>query len=230
MDNANEVVPGAKFSERLVVFIQKNRIAIVSGSVAVFLAIAVVGGVYAFMEGAEKKAASVVEALSGRYEELRALGDEPARAEKGAALLADLLKAGKGKGFSGARALFIAGSYHADGKDWADAEKYWLEAAASAPKAYLAPIAIYNAASAAEERGDGKKALELYARCAAEYEESFPLVSRALFAVGRINEDMKDYGAANAAYRKIVDRSGGDGWTKLAHSRILSIAAKEGAN
>ncbi|MFA6507890.1 MAG: tetratricopeptide repeat protein, partial [Treponemataceae bacterium] len=155
--------------------------------------------------------------------------DDAKKNENVTALIADLKKVSIKKGYAAARALSITASVYADKKEWAEAEKNWLEAAQVDPKSYLAPIALYNAAAAAEERGDNKKALELYNRCAGEFKDSFPLAPRALFATGRINEDLKDFTTANAAYKKIIEQWPNDSWTKLAHSRIISIAAKKGA-
>lgn len=228
MANAPQTTEGSKFSERLGMFIQKNRTVLLTIIIVVFVGIAGIGTVYAVVQSSEKKAAAAVEALSDRYEELRVVQDDPKNEEKIASLLVDLKKAGEGKDFTAARALSIAATVYADKKEWAEAEKHWISAAAASPKSYLAPISLYNAAAAAEERGDGKKALELYAQCVDAYKDGFPLAPRALFATGRIHEELKDFAAANSAYKKIIDQWPNDGWTKLAHSRILSIAATEG--
>jgi TolA-binding protein len=228
MANAPQSAEGVKFSERLGIFIQKNKTVLLTVIVASFVAIIGTGVALSVVQASGKKAASMVEALAEQYEELRAEADAGKNEEKIASLLENLKKAGAMKGYTAARALSIAASVYADKKDWSEAEKNWLSAAAAAPESNLAPVSIYNAAAAAEERGDNKTALELYARCADQYKETFPLAPRALFAIGRINEEMKDFTAADAAYKKIVDQWPNDGWTKLAQSRILKIAAAEG--
>ncbi len=229
MSTANETIQAVTWSDRLVQFIQKNRIILLAVIVAGVAGVALTGAVFAFLESSQKKSIAAAEGLIARYDELRAQTDDDAKTKKIDALIADALEAGKGKGFAASRSLALAGALYADKKEWSEAQKNWLAAADNAPTSYLAPIALYNAASAAEEFGDGKKALELYSRCADQYKDSFPLAARALFAVGRIDEDMKDFAAANAAYKKIIEQWPDDSWTKLAHSRILSIAAKEGA-
>jgi TolA-binding protein len=85
-------------------------------------------------------------------------------------------------------------------------------------------VALYNAATAAEERGDSLKALELYTRCAKEYEKTFPLMPRVYFAIGRIQESQKNNTEALAAYEKLVEKWPNDNWTKLARSRILMLS------
>lgn len=218
-----------QFADHLVEFIQKRRVALIAVVAVLFLGLAITGGVYYFMDSSAKKAISTVEALASQYDEIRAITDDAIKAEKNGTLLESLKKASQGKGFASARAFSLIAKIHADKKDWAEAEKNWIDASKSDPKSYLAPVSLYNAAAAAEEQGNNKKAVELYAQCAEEYKESFPLAPRALFAVGRINEGLKDFASANTAYKKIIDQWPNDSWTKLAHSRILSIAAVNGA-
>jgi tetratricopeptide (TPR) repeat protein len=229
MANTPQPTTSVKFSARLSSFIQRSRIVLITILIVVLVGIAGTGAVYAFIQSSQKKASANVEALADRYDALRAAKDDAKSDEKIAALISDLKAAGQGSGFNAARASSILAMISADKKDWADAEKHWLAAAAAASQSYLAPVSIYNAAAAAEEQGDNKKALELYVRCVDQYKDSFPLAPRALFAAGRINEALKDYAAANSAYKKIVEQWPNDGWTKLAHSRILSIAAIEGS-
>jgi tetratricopeptide (TPR) repeat protein len=230
MANAPHETAGVKFTERLGTFIQKNRTVLLTIVVVVFVGIAGTGTVYAILQSSGKKAAAKVEALADSYEEIRVLQGDAKKTERTDALLADLKKAGEGRGFTAARALSVAAAIQADKKDWTEAEKLWVSAAEAAPTSYLAPASLYNAAAAAEERGDGKRALELYCKCVDAYSETFPLAPRALFAVGRIQEGTKDYAAATAAYNKIIERWPNDGWTKLARSRILTIAATGNAN
>ena len=230
MSNApQEPKKSVKLADRLIAFIQKRRIVLMTSVIVIFAGIAITGGIYFFIETSEKSAASSIEAFAARYDELRATTDDSKKEEKITALIADLKKVATAKGYSSARAFAIIASIHADKKDWAEAERNWLDSVNAAPKSYLAPISLYNAAAADEEKGDSKKAVELYTKCANDYKDSFPLAPRALFAVGRINEDQKDYTAANATYKKIIEQWPNDNWTKLAHGRILSIAAREGA-
>ena len=229
MANAAQSTEGVKFSERLGLFIQKNKTALLAIVITMVTVIVGTGVVYSVVQASGKKAAAKVESLADSYEEIRVVQDDAKKTETIKVLLADLGKAGEGRGFTAARALSVAATIHADKMEWSEAEKLWLAAAGAAPTSYLAPVAVYNAATAAEERGDGKRALELYNQCVDKYADMFPLASRALFAAGRIHEEFKDFAAAEAAYKKIIERWPNDGWTKLAHSRILSIAAAESA-
>jgi tetratricopeptide (TPR) repeat protein len=136
--------------------------------------------------------------------------------------------AAKSSGYAKARSYGLLAAIAVDAKDWTKAEEYFVKSADANPKSYLAPAGYYNAATAAEERGDNTRAIELYTKCADGYTKDFPLAPRAYFAIGRLNETNKDIAAATAAYQKIVDTWPNDNWTKLANGRILALAALGG--
>lgn len=227
MASATEAKNKKTISESTLDFLQKNRVGLIAGIIVAAVAVVGVAVVAAVAEGARAKSVSDVEALAERYEAVRVLQDDEKKEEEVASVLASLealASAGKTP-YARARAFSLTAGIRADRKEWEAAEKAWISASEAQPKSYAAPAALYNAAVAAEERGDGAKAIELYTKCAES--PSFPLAQRAYFAVGRLNEDRNDYEAAMAAYRKIVAGWPGDGWTKLANSRILLLSATQ---
>jgi tetratricopeptide (TPR) repeat protein len=228
--NEGKSASRTKLSELLVDFIQKNRKSLIVVLICAVAVLAVVSGIVAYVDYSSKKAISVVEELSAEYGELAAVADEAARDAKTAELTEKALAAstdGMGS-YAKSRAFALLGTIYADKGNWAESEKAWLSSFDTAPKSYLAPVALYNAAVAAEERGDGEKAIELYAKCADGYKETFPMASRAYFAIGRLSEAKKDFDAAKKAYKTIVDTWPSDGWSKLANSRMIAISAAEG--
>ncbi len=230
MANAPVKTESVKFSDRLVAFIQKNRIGLLVGVAVIILGVIVFGATIAILDSNKEKAIAAVEALAERYDTIRIDTDEAKKGEAATALLAELQAFATGhSGYSAARAHSIAAGIRADRKEWTEAVTAWLAAADALPNSYLAPVSVYNAAAAAEELGDGTRALELYSRCANTYEKTFAQAPRAYLAVGRLNEERKDYQAATAAYKKIVEAWPNDSWAKLAQGRLLTMAA-EGLN
>lgn len=215
----------ASIAEGIVNFVQRNRKSLVIVCSAIVASLVVFSLVVALAESSRLKAIVEVDALSRRYDEIRFLGDETAREASVTALIGELsVFAAKHGSFAGAKAYAVLAGIQADRKEWTEAEASWTAAAAKSPKSFMAPVSLYNAATAAEERGDLGRAIELYTRSAEEYAAVFPLAARAYFAVGRLYEERRDQAAAIAAYKKIVDTWPNDNWTKPANSRILALS------
>lgn len=228
--NENKAAAKDKLTDRLGDAIQKNRKILLGSLVTAVAVLAIIGAVVAYVDYSTKKAIALVEGLNVDYSELGAIADESARDAKVAELTEKVLAAaGSGMGgYAKARAFALLGTIYADKGNWAESEKAWLSCVDNAKKGYLAPVGLYNAAVAAEERGDGEKAIELYGKCAEGFKDNFPMASRAYFAVGRLSEAKKDFEAAKKAYKTIVDTWPSDGWSKLANSRMIAINAAEG--
>jgi len=228
MEKTNENTTPVTFSENLVSFIQRFRKSIVIFAAAVLGLITIAAVAVSIIDGNRIKNIEKVENYVVRYDEARGISDEGKKTAAMTALVDELsVFASASNGYASARAYMALASIHADMKDWSEAETAWVAAAAELPKSYLAPVALYNAASAAEEKGDADKAIVLYNRCINEFGKSFPLAPRAYLALGRIHEEKNDPVSAADAYMKIVELWPNDNWTKLANSRILSLADKK---
>jgi tetratricopeptide (TPR) repeat protein len=228
MEKASEKQETIGFSAKVVNFIQRNRVllfGILGGIVVAIIALVVAITV---IDATKVQAIEQAESFSERYDKIRFETDE-SKKDKEIATLVDELKsfASSHSAYAGARALTILAGIYADKKDWSEAEKAWAEIATKLPKSYLAPVALYNAATAAEERGDFVKAIELYTKAVDTYGDEFPLAPRAYFAIGRLQETQKNTAAAISAYQKLVEKWPTDSWTKLAQSRILFITANQ---
>jgi tetratricopeptide (TPR) repeat protein len=214
--------------ERINGFLRDNRrkIFICLGIATVALA-AFVGAV-AVRDTLREGAISRVEDFTRRYEEIRFTITDESNAEKAAALAADLSAfASKNSGYPGSRAYALLAGIHGDKKEWAEAERAWQNAAKKAGESYLAPVALFNAAVAAEEQGKTAEAVALYAECLA-LSESFPSSPRAQFAIGRLEEKQGNKENALEAYRTLRTKWPNDTlWRNLAQSRIIGI---EGEN
>jgi tetratricopeptide (TPR) repeat protein len=211
--------------EKIVDFMQKNRKGIVTGIIlaavllVVFIAALVIG------DKLTVKAVSEVEKLNGRYEALRLDINDTSREAEVNALLEELNAfAAKNSGYAGIRSYIIIAGIQADMKKWAEAEQTWIKAGEKAARSYLAPVAYYNAAVAAEEQDKPSRAVELYTK-SLELKEDFPGAARAQFAIGRIEESQNNREAAIEAYRAVINSWPGETiWTSLAHSKIIYLS------
>ncbi|MDL2229928.1 FtsW/RodA/SpoVE family cell cycle protein, partial [Treponema sp. OttesenSCG-928-L16] len=193
------------------------------GGIAV-LVIALAAGI-TVRSSLRDKAILGVEELNERYESLRLDMNEPSKADEVASFLEELRNfARKHSGYAGARAYDLIAKSHADRKEWSEAEEAWMQAARLSSKNYLAPVAYFNAAVAAEEQGNLQRAVELFSR-SADAPDMFPSADRARFSVGRLRETMNDPAAALEAYRAVIEQWPSGTWANLAQSRIIAINA-----
>jgi tetratricopeptide (TPR) repeat protein len=210
-------------------FVQKNRKGLFIGLMVI---VVIVTGLAVFVTVRDKLqsgALSRVEEFKRRYEALRIYinNEDPAAAAKQEEIssLEAELKAfeEKNSGYALALAYAISADIEGDRKNWAEAEKAWVNAATAAGESYFRPIAFCNAAASAENQNDNNRAIELYNQ-ALESGDSFPEAPRAQFSIGRILEIEGDKEGALEAYRTLTGKwPGGDLWVNLAQSRILAL-------
>jgi len=187
-------------------------------------------GLIAFLsisDSLNKKATAAIDELNGRYDDLELVNDEDYYTQDVENLLADLKTfAEKTRGFAGSKAWSIIGEIYSGRKDWSPAQDAWLSAAKTGNNTYLAPIALFNAAAAAEEQGNLEQAVDLLKQCIAHKFE-FPAAPRAQFSIGRLYETLGDSTAAVDAYRTVIIKwPEMPVWQNLARSRLAVIEVK----
>jgi tetratricopeptide (TPR) repeat protein len=220
----------ASFSEKISELIQRNRMQLLVGLAAIVLVIAAFVIVSVASEKSQSDALSKVDAFNRKYEKLKtslsggeAL-DVSQQLELGILLVEVTEFEKKNSGFAAARAYSIDASINMDQKNWGAAEEKWLKAAETAPKSYLAPIAVYNAAVAAEEQGNIESAIAYYSK-AAGFGDSFPAAARAQFSVGRLEESRSNRDSAIEAYRNLLAKWPNETiWPNLAQNRLLVLS------
>jgi len=204
-------------------FIQNNR-GILLG-LLILIAAGVIGFVafYSIRDVLQKKDIVKVEAFERRLEELGDPGDT-SKSEEVQALLDELNEfAPSGFGYAAGKAYSLSAEIYAARKEWSPAEEAWLAASGKADRLYLAPLALYNAAVAAEEQGKLDTAIEYYGK-SLSYSVVFPAAVRAQFAIGRLNEEQNNKEAAIEAYRLLIEKWPNDiYWKNFAQSRIISL-------
>jgi tetratricopeptide (TPR) repeat protein len=209
--------------EKINEFIQRNRKGIfIFLGLFVFMFI----GLIVFLslqDNFRKKAISEVEELNQRFNELRFnIGDGYNSDVE--TLLAELnVFANNRRGFAGSRAWAIIAQIYSSREEWQKAEDAWLNSARVGARTYLGPIALFNAAVAAEEQGKLEQAIIHLENCIAHPFE-FPASPRAQFAIGRLHEQMHNYSAAIEAYRAVlINWQDTPVWPNLARSKIIDI-------
>ncbi len=203
-------------------FITAYRKVILGLLVVIFAAAAAFGIGTAVLSAQKKSALSDLDALEVEYSKLAA--DENADAQKKSEIAAKAKAlAEKSGGVARTRAAMFAADIAFADKNWEESRTYWLMAAKAQSKAYTSPICFYNAAVCSEEAGDLDAALS-YFNTAAENKD-FPLVSRALFNAGRIEESRGNYAQAVSLYEKLDASYSGTDWANLGKSRIIALRA-----
>jgi tetratricopeptide (TPR) repeat protein len=228
--NKDELTLSDKINERIGDLIQKNRMQLLAALAAIVLVIVAFVVISVVREKTQSNALSKVDALNRRYEAIKesSYGEEDldgSRQIELGIISSELTEfENKNSGFAAARAYSINANISMDQKNWETAEEKWLKAAEAAPKSYLAPIAVYNAAVAAEEQGRIEQAIAYYSR-AADYGDSFPAAARAQFSVGRLEESRNNRVSAIEAYRNLLAKWPNEPvWPNLAQNRLLVLS------
>jgi cytochrome c-type biogenesis protein CcmH/NrfG len=218
---------GSNFSERINEFIQKNRMPIFIAAAALFVVLIGVITALSLMDVFRSRAIAAVEEFNSRYETLHPVINEEYSRDDVDSFIEELTGfAKKNSGFPGGRAWMIIGGVYAEKKDWAGAETAYAAAAKSANRTYLAPLAWFNAAAAAEEQGKTAEAIEYYSGSLSA-QVVFPAAPRAQFSVGRLHETLNENEKAIDAYRAVIAGWPYDQvWTSLARSRIITLETK----
>ncbi|MDR0719496.1 MAG: tetratricopeptide repeat protein [Treponema sp.] len=218
------------FNDKLNDFLQKNRKGMVVCLALILAAVAVFVVFSAVTENTNEKALSKVEDFIRRYEALRIFitSENPEDAAKKAdveTLIQDLAAfESRATGYAAARAYALSAGIYGDQKNWAEAEKAWLDAAKAGAKTYFEPIALFNAASTMEEQGNLAAAVETYNQILRSFSDTFPQAARVQFAVGRLQEEQGSKDAALEAYKALIGKWPSDPvWSNLAHDRILVL-------
>jgi tetratricopeptide (TPR) repeat protein len=225
----DELTLSDKIKERIGDLIQKNRVQFLTALAAIVLVIIAFVVISVVREKTQSNALSKVDAFNRRYESIKeSLSgeedlDSSRQMELGILSLELTEFENKNSGLAAARAYIINANISMDQKNWETAEEKWLKAAEAAPKSYLAPIAVYNAAVAAEEQGRIEQAIAYYSR-AAGYGDSFPSAARAQFSVGRLEESRNNRDSAIEAYRNLLAKWPNEPvWPNLAQNRLLVL-------
>lgn len=225
-------------SDRLQSFLSKNHVAIWIFIAAAF--VLVVGGVVysQVVRNRSIALAEASEALDDLYErwlgayrnERNAQGDAFQASAETAALESELRQliattvATHARTAAATRARHTLGGLEWELGNFAEAREAFLAAATDA-SSHLAPIAVFNAAAAAEQLGNVDEAVSGYTQVV-EWPSAALEKPRALFNLGRLNEARGDTAAAISTYERLVDEYPGTSWTNLGRNRIIWLNSR----
>jgi TolA-binding protein len=120
------------------------------------------------------------------------------------------------------RALMLRADLRFELASWGEAAADYQELARRFPGSYLAPIALFNAATCLEETSDREGAVKLYTDIVTRWKET-AVAPRALFALGRLAEDAGTWDAAKSRYEQLDAEWPASGWTQLAKNRLVAL-------
>jgi len=212
-----EVTSEEKIISKIASFISnfKNIILIALAALVVILVAVVV-----ITTSANKKAEQSFIRVA-QYEESL---DEMVSSEDNAVVseyLANVEKEVKDKSYPSVKSAYILGEYYAQKNEWAKAYDYFMKSYNLNSNIYLSKLAVFNAAVAAEEKGDASTALTLYTQVSEDLES--PLASKALFNVARINLNNGNKDLAKVTLQQLVDKFSTSEYSALAKNIINSL-------
>ena len=213
------------FSDKLGKWILKNRVALISVLVTLFLvAVICIVAFSVVNKNTEKKYEQLATIETNYVASLTNIDisdDEKAtKASEAIAAALELAEANAKNGV-GVRAYMLAAEINYKNENFVEAAAAWENAAKIDMNAYTAPLCLYNAAVCYEELGnvDGaianiKKAIE---------SDNFVLKPKAIFNLGRLEESRENYMGAAEYYNDLATNYVNDERSKFAKSRLIYL-------
>ncbi len=223
---ANET-PKQKVMDKLVDFLSRFRkpIMITLGVIAVAVVTLVI--VLSVQNSRAEAALAAAEDLQSAFDDWMQLDDEtkPEEYEEISRAAAEIVDAYP-RTYAASRARMIDARTLVELERWNDASAKYREVADFFPESYLAPVALMDAAVAAESGGDTDRTLELLNRLVEDYGDESAEAPRALFSIGRILEQRGDVSDAADSYRRLIEGYPASSWTNLARNRIITLTVE----
>ncbi len=211
------------FAEATEDFLRKYRVVLLG--LAIAASAAVIGAIaWTFVNKASLDAQAVaIEKVNKSFEAWYS-ADDAKKGDLETALRADIDQAVKqyGNAYAGLKALLVKGRMHFEKKEFADAQKAFMELYEKGKKFDLGIAALRNAASCAMSAGDDAKAIELYGILVKDYATSDGYAHDA-YVLGLLLEDAKEYKKARETYDALLAAKPSGDWTNLAKSRIIFL-------
>jgi tetratricopeptide (TPR) repeat protein len=128
--------------------------------------------------------------------------------------------------YAAARASLILAAAMFELERWSDAAEQYSRTVTMSEGTYLGATATVGAAVSHENAGNSDRALELYRDLVDSYEEDSSYTPRALFNIGRIQEQQDSIAEAAEYYNRLVDDYPTSSWTNLARNRIITLTVE----
>jgi tetratricopeptide (TPR) repeat protein len=120
------------------------------------------------------------------------------------------------------RALMLRADLRFELASWDEAAADYRELARRFPASYLAPVALFNAATSLEEKADADGAKAIYTDIVTRWKAT-AIAPRALFALGRLAEDAGTWDEAKSRYEQLDAEWPSSSWTQLAKNRLIAL-------
>jgi tetratricopeptide (TPR) repeat protein len=208
-------------------FLVRRRVIIIS-VLCVVLCVFIAIFTFTVVSDHKKTAAyETVEAVLADWDKARTADDKSGLQAKEDDLIKQLEKVANSNknSYAGSRASMTIAEIYYSRKDWKNAMDNYLTAAKYAPKAYSSGLDYYNAGVCADEMGNTDDAIANFTK--AFDSEDFALKPRALFSIGRIQEQTSKNDDAIATYQKLAEKYPEDEWTFIAKTRIITLQIKK---
>jgi tetratricopeptide (TPR) repeat protein len=212
-----------RLSEKVSALIRANRTVLAVLGVSLIVIVVAIGVVTYVQNDRFVRSTVALENLEVEFDEW-ASAETDDKASKSEIVIAASAKIQSSfpKSYAALRSGMIEAGIYIDRADFASAESAFSRVALGNPKSHLAPTALGNAAAMAEERGDSEKALEYLIKLVDTY-PSAPGFGRALFSIGRLYEETRQFDKAMVFYLRLSAMESETDWTKLAQSRIIQL-------
>ncbi|MCL1928418.1 MAG: tetratricopeptide repeat protein [Treponema sp.] len=212
----------ASIGDKITIFIQKYRKVLLALIIVIAAGIAFSVAFFTVRSTLEKKAIAKVEVFERRMNEQGVTYGSADSAETDVLLEELNAFAPSTFGYAAARAYSLAADIYFSRSEWNKAEESWVKSARIAPKIYLFPVSLFNAAVAAEEQGNLDGAIG-YFKESLDYPGVFPAAARARFNIGRIHDERNEKDKAREAYTELIEKSPESPWANLAHNRLIVL-------
>ncbi|MGD9938247.1 MAG: tol-pal system YbgF family protein [Clostridia bacterium] len=212
-----------RLSEKISTIIRANRTFLAVLGISLIIIVVAIGVVSYVQNDRLVKSTLALENLEVELDEW-ASAENDGKTEKAKIIVAsaEKIRSSFPKSYAALRSGVIEASIYIDQGDFSAAETAFSNVALANPKSHLAPTALGNAAAMAEERGDNEKALEYLIKLVDTY-PSAPGLGRALFSIGRLYEETRQFDKAVVFYLRLSAMESETDWTKLAQSRIIHL-------
>jgi len=164
----------------------------------------------------------LAEDIQQAYESWMSAPDDQKSTDELDSLISEAIKKYPSK-FAAQRAYFTRGLVAMENEDWETAVDSFSVLAEKWPESYLAPVSLFNAAAASEEKGDIDSSMTYLIQLKDKYSDSSPYAPEALFNLGRLSEKKGDKDKAVEYYKSVGSTFPQSRWTNLSKSRILVL-------
>lgn len=199
--------------------------------ILVIVAVAIIG-VFTYSEirsARQNESARALEQLQDDYESWQSTEEEQRESLEDTvhSQVEDIVDEYSGM-YAASRALMIRAEISWENEQWGEAASDYERVADNYRDSHLGPVALFNAAAAQDAAEQPESAVGLLDTFVERYGggEPTPELTRALFARGRLYEQLENFDSAEESYTRLVDNHSESSWTNLARNRIIALKTR----